>query len=235
MKKISNKKSWRFLAVLVIILLGNIQVFAAQNEEENFDAGPFIIEHVIDSYGWHICGEGEKSFTIPLPIIIFDDGQLVTFMSNKFHHGEAAYNGYALGWGDNKGKIVKLEGDFSNYPGHLEEKDLYPNHVCKWDFSITKNVCALFVSIILLISIFLSIAKRYKLHPDEAPKGLQAFIEPVIVFLQDEVINPSLGEKSNKYAPYLLTLFFFIIKIYMYLYFIFFILGQWISKTIIYI
>lgn len=180
-------------------------------ESEAFDAGPFIIEHVIDSYGWHICGDGDKSVSVPLPIILFDEGHVVVFLSNKLHHGEAAYNGYAMGWGDNKGHIVKLEGDrYAEYTGHLEEGVRYPNHVCKWDISITKNVCALFVSIILICCIFLSVAKRYREHPNEAPSGLQAFVEPVIVFIQDEVISPSLGKNSNKYAPYLLTLFFFI-------------------------
>jgi F-type H+-transporting ATPase subunit a len=188
----------------------NVEATAEAAEEEAFDAGPFIIEHVIDSYGWHICGDGDKSVTIPLPVILFDEGHLVVFMSNKFHHGEEAYNGYAMGWGDNKGKIVKLEGEKADYSGRLEEGAEYSCHVCKWDISITKNVCALFVSLILIVCIFLSVAKRYKEHPDEAPSGLQALLEPVIVFVQDEVITPSLGYKSNKYAPYLLTLFFFI-------------------------
>lgn len=189
----------------------SINAFAADNNNEEFEAGPFIIEHVTDSYGWHICGDNDKSVTIPLPIILFDEGHPVVFLSNKFHHGTAAYNGYALGWGDNKNSIVKLEGDFSNYTGHLEEGEVYSFHSCKWDISITKNVCALFISLILIVCIFLNVAKRYKQHPDEAPSGLQALVEPVIVFLQDEVINPSLGEKANKYAPYLLTLFFFIL------------------------
>ena len=184
---------------------------AATEETEEFDAGPFIIEHVIDSYGWHICGDGDKSVTISLPIILFDEGRPVIFMSSKLHHGEAAYNGYAMGWEeDTKGHIVKLDGNYADYTGHLEAGETYENHVCKWDISITKNVCALLISIILISCIFLTVAKRYKQHPDEAPSGLQAFIEPVIVFIQDEVITPSLGRNSNKYAPYLLTLFFFI-------------------------
>ena len=189
----------------------NVEAVTEATEEEAFDAGPFIIEHVIDSYGWHICGEGDKSVTIPLPIILFDDGHAVVFLSNKLHHGEAAYNGYAMGWGENKGRIVKLEGDlYSEYTGHLEEGTSYPCHVCKWDISITKNVCSLLISLILISCIFLSVAKRYREHPNEVPSGLQALVEPVIVFIQDEVITPSLGKNSNKYAPYLLTLFFFI-------------------------
>ena len=202
------------LATLVFALLMVFacqKSFAASEEEEAFDAGPFIIEHVIDSYGWHICGDGDKSVTIPLPVILFDEGRPVVFLSNKFHHGEAAYNGYAMGWEeDTKGRIVKLEGNYTDYTGHLEEGEVYANHICKWDISITKNVCSLLISIILITCIFLSIAKRYREHPDEVPSGLQAIVEPVIVFIQDEVITPSLGKNSNKYAPYLLTLFFFI-------------------------
>ncbi len=200
-------------SLTTLILLFSYQNAFANNEEKEkgFDAGPFIIEHVIDSYGWHICGDGDKSVTIPLPIMLFDNGHFVAFMSNKLHHGEAAYKGYAMGWGENKGRIVKLDDEFADYTGHLEEGASYNCHVCKWDISITKNVCALFISLILIVCIFLSVAKRYKQHPDEAPKGLQALVEPVIEFLQDEVITPSLGSKADKYAPYLLTLFFFIL------------------------
>lgn len=178
-------------------------------EEERFDAGPFIIEHVTDSYGWHICGDGEKSVSIPLPIMLVDNGHFVAFMSNKLHHGEAAYKGYAMGWGEQKGSIVKLTDD---YTGHLEEGEAYAvDHVCKFNISITKNVCSLFISLALIAWIFLSVAKQYKKRPDQAPRGLQAFVEPVIVYIQDEVINPSLGKHAPKYTPYLLTLFFFIL------------------------
>lgn len=208
-KGIGKKLAMIFCTLTLLFSCQNL--IASENDSEVFDAGPFIIEHVIDSYGWHICGSGEKSVTIPLPVILFDEGRPVVFLSNKFHHGEAAYNGYAMGWEENtKGRIVKLEGNYSDYTGHLEEGETYANHVCKWDISITKNVCALLISIILITCIFLSIAKRYREHPDEVPSGLQALVEPLIVFIQDEVITPSLGKNSNKYAPYLLTLFFFI-------------------------
>jgi F-type H+-transporting ATPase subunit a len=197
------------LGIWVALLLTFFSQSVSAAEEEKFNAGPFIIDHVTDNYGWHICGEDDKSVTIPLPIMLVDNGHFVAFMSNKFHHGEAAYKGYALGWGDQKGSIVKLADD---YTGHLEEGEVYPvDHVCKFDISITKNVCALIISLILMTWIFLSVAKQYKRRPDQAPKGLQAFVEPVIVFLQDEIINPSLGKNAPKYTPFLLTLFFFIL------------------------
>ncbi|MDY6326711.1 MAG: F0F1 ATP synthase subunit A [Bacteroidales bacterium] len=211
MKYIKDKMILRLAAALLVLLFSWSPARASHGEDENFEAGPFIIEHVVDSYGWHICGSGDKSVTIPLPIILIDDGHLTVFMSGKFHHGEAAYKGYALGWGDDKGSIVKLRGDHAGYTGPLEEGAEYDTEVCRWDLSITKNVCALFVSIVLIVCIFLTVAKSYKRHPDEAPSGLQALVEPVIVFLQEEVFVPSLGDKSDKYSPYLLTLFFFIL------------------------
>lgn len=205
------KKHLLFLPTVffaVMLMFFSNSCFASE-KEEGFDAGPFIIGHVTDSYGWHICGEGDKSVTIPLPIMMFDNGHFVAFMSSKFHHGEAAYKGYALGWGDQAGAIVKLQDD---YTGHLEEGGIYPiDHAVTFNISITKNVCALFISLILIAWIFLAVAKQYKRRPDQAPKGMQALVEPVIVFLQDEVINPSLGEHAPKYTPYLLTLFFFIL------------------------
>jgi len=196
-----------FLALLMLFF--SIPANAKESNEDKFEAGPFILGHVTDSYGWHICGSGDKSVSISLPVILIDNGKMVTFPSKRLHHGEAAYNGYAIGWGDAKGSIVKLK---DNYTGELKEGGIYPvDHVCKYDISITKNVCALLISIALLCWMFLSIAKRYKRHPNEAPHGLQAFMEPIIVFIEDEVIRPSLGSRSNKYAPYLLTLFFFIV------------------------
>ena len=203
------KRILSLLALIATILVFSIRTAQAAKEEKGFQAGPFILDHVTDSYGWHICGEGDKSVTIPLPIILFDQGQLVCFSSGKLHHGEAAYEGYAMGWGDQKGSIVKLTED---YTGHLTPGAEYPvDHVCKFNISITKNVCALFISLILIAWIFISVARQYERHPNEAPRGLQGFVEPVIVFLQDEVINPSLGDRAPKYTPYLLTLFFFIL------------------------
>lgn len=209
------------------------EVDAAKSEEGaggKFNPGPFIIEHVIDSYGWHITGDGDKSVTIPLPVILFEHWKPTVFMSGKFHHGHNAYKGYAIGFTEeHKGHIVKLGGQYADYSGPMadiiaqegiaagDEKamaalvdeaatgDIY-------DISITKNVCSLFISIILLICIFTYVAKQYRIHENEAPHGVQGLMEPLIIFIRDEVAIPSLGPtRYQKYFPYLLTLFFFIL------------------------
>ena len=143
-------------------------------------------------------------------MILFDNGKLVVFSSSKFHHGQSAYKGYALGYTkETNGKIVKLK---ENITGHFEHEAEMISESNFYDISITKNVCALLIAVILICVVFFSVAKSYKRRPNMAPKGLQSLMEVVIVFIRDEVVIPSIGTaKYKKYLPYILTLFFFIL------------------------
>jgi F-type H+-transporting ATPase subunit a len=78
------------------------------------------------------------------------------------------------------------------------------------DFSITKNVAAMFLSVILLFWVFFSVKRGYSRNAGKAPKGIQSFFEPIILFIRDEVAIPNIGPKYEKYLPYLLSIFFFI-------------------------
>ena len=78
------------------------------------------------------------------------------------------------------------------------------------DLSITKNVATLLIVALIMFFVFTSVAKAYKRREGEAPKGLQSFMEPLILFVRDEVVRPNLGNKSDRYLPFLLTVFFFI-------------------------
>lgn len=80
-----------------------------------------------------------------------------------------------------------------------------------YDFSITKNVFAMFIGFLILFVIFRTVANAYKTRKNQAPKGLQSLIEPVVVFIRDEVAKPSIGPKWEKYFPFILSLFFFIL------------------------
>ncbi|MBE0637509.1 MAG: F0F1 ATP synthase subunit A, partial [Bacteroidales bacterium] len=74
-----------------------------------------------------------------------------------------------------------------------------------------KNVVSIFISIILLVWIFVSVAKSYKTRGNKSPKGMQSVLEPVILFIRDNIAKPSIGEKKYGYfMPFLLTIFFFI-------------------------
>ena len=182
---------------------GAPQLEAEHSEKKGFDAGEMIIDHIADAHEWHILTYNHFHLSIPLPVILLDNGKLVTFSSSHFHHGTEAYNGYKLvNEGENKGKIVKVLPDGET----IDSSAKIP-----LDFSITKNVVSLFISILLLCVVFISIGNRYKKNPDTAPKGLQSLLEPIILFVRDDIAIPGLGKKKyERFMPFLLTVFFFI-------------------------
>jgi F-type H+-transporting ATPase subunit a len=161
---------------------------APQPKEEKFNAGKMILEHVADAHEWHVVG----ALTIPMPCILISKEKGVdVFLSSAFsplHAEDREYNGYLM----KEGKISLASG------GKV------------WDISITKNVFSLFVSAILLLVVFLSIAKSYKKREGKAPKGIQSLLEPLILFVRDDIAKPTIGHKYKRYMPLLLTIFFFI-------------------------
>ncbi len=148
------------------------------------------MHHILDSHEWHILSVGDFHLTVPLPVILYaPDRGLNFFMSSKFHHGETAYAGYRY---DN---------------GHIVAED---GHTF-YDFSITKNVTTMILSMAFLCWMFISIANTYKKNPNKAPKGIQSLLEPIILFVRDEIAIPSIGkDRYEKFLPFLLTVFFFI-------------------------
>jgi len=194
-----------------VITKGETQHENIDNEirEKEYNAGESIIEHIVDSYGWHILDFNGHSVTIPLPVILWNDGKLHIFSSSRFDHGHASYKGFQIASeGPNKGKIIKILEENLVHGRVIEEEN---SDSLPLDFSITKNVFAVFISMILLCWIFISVANSYKKRKGQAPKGLQSFLEPLILFIRDDIAKPAIGEKKyEKLMPYLLTLFFFI-------------------------
>lgn len=169
-----------------------------KNEDEKINAGELIMHHIGDAYEWHIATIGETHISIPLPVIIYSEHSgFHVFMSTKFHHGHSSYKGF---------KIAEKGSEF-------EEKiveEVNGEEIRPYDFSITKNVLALFASVIILIWIFTAVAKSYKKRSKQAPKGLQSLLEPLILFIRDDIAKSSIGKGYEKFMPFLLTLFFFI-------------------------
>lgn len=167
-------------------------------EKEAFKPGDVLMEHIMDAHEFHYADINGHAITLPLPVILYSPQRgFTSFMSSKFEHGHAAYNGYKL----EEGKIVPV-----NEAGAVDE------NVQVYDFSITRNVAQMLVALVLLVWIMLSVAGRYKKYgSNTAPKGMQNAIEPVITFIRDEVGKVNLGRKYEKYMPYLLTVFFFIL------------------------
>ena len=178
---------------------------ASSEPAEKFNPGKMITEHISDAHDWHLWGEGDHAVSIPLPVILYSSELgLNVFMSSAFHHGHEIHNGFAL-----KGQKVVVvnekEGD-AHHATINEEKT-----AGLWDISITKNVTSMFISIFILMWLFMSVAKSYNARPGQAPKGLQGLIEPLVIFVRDDIAKSSIGEKKyKKFLPFLLTAFFFI-------------------------
>lgn len=163
------------------------------SKPEKFDPGKMIIDHIADSHDWHLWGEGHGSVSISLPVIIYTKSAgLTTFSSSRFEHGHASYQGFKL---DEKGVIV------------WEDQS---NTEAIYDLSITKNVLAMMLAVITLMLIAIGMANSYAKRAGKAPKGIHNLIEPLILFIRDDVAKASIGHKADKYLPLLLSIFFFI-------------------------
>ena len=213
MLKTKRIKMTRFIRSLLLIILPLTLTYGIsmaneepkegepQQEGGKFQAGKFVIEHVSDAYEWHIATLGETEISIPLPVILHSSTKgWNIFWSSQFHHGLSAYNGFRIEHeGKNEGKIVEL-----NEQGEIIDLPI--------DLSITKTVTGILVSVIAMLLIFLSIAKSAKRSVNRAPSGMQNLFEPIILFIRDEVAKPAIGEKKfERFMPFLLTVFFFIL------------------------
>jgi F-type H+-transporting ATPase subunit a len=174
----------------------------ANKEEGSFNVTETILEHIKDDHSWHLWGHT----SIALPVILYTPQGFDVFSSEKLvdeHHEPVVYKGkfdYKLVEG--KAKIVNAAGEVDV----VASKKL-------WDFSITKNVASLFISVIILLLVILTAAGAYKkTGVTSAPKGLQSFMEPIVLFVRDEIALPNIGAKRYaKYMPFLLTIFFLIL------------------------
>ncbi|MEC4115777.1 F0F1 ATP synthase subunit A [Myroides phaeus] len=167
-----------------------------------------IQHHLADDYSFIFFSDEEtgKNYGFSLPVILFDNG-LKIFMSSEFDYGN---------------KVVEKDGEFYKlYHGKIYKTDAegtitydethHPVNEKPWDFSITKNVASLFFTTILIFVMFLGLAKTYKKGPNNLPKGFSRVLEPLVIYVRDEMAMPNIGKaKYKKFMPFLLTVFFLI-------------------------
>jgi F-type H+-transporting ATPase subunit a len=194
-------------------------------KKEGFDANEVIFSHIMDAHEYHFLDitdeKGEKHpIGIPLPVILYQESKgWSVFMSSKFHHGHTVHEDYRLldrhfmhehGLDTMKSAsgmpVFKAGQIYSADPAGMPQAD-----VKVYDVSLTRNVTQMILALILLTWILVSMAGKYRQQGNKAPSGLQNAIEPVITFVRDEVAKPNLGHKYQKFLPYLLTVFFFIL------------------------
>ncbi|XLS29322.1 F0F1 ATP synthase subunit A [Flavobacteriaceae bacterium M23B6Z8] len=194
------------LVIACLPLLGAASSTAKESPEgkEEFDLKELAMEHVMDAHEWHLADYNGHSISIPLPIILWDNG-LKVFMSSEFEHGHKVVQK-----GDSYYKIYHEKIYKTNAEGELQMDEAgHPINEKPLDFSITKNVASMLLASLLIFLLFTAAARSYK--KSSVPGGISGFLEPLVVFVRDDIAKPNIGEdKYKKFLPYLLTVFFFI-------------------------
>ena len=205
-----------------VALLACFNTMASENKnnkpgaEEEFNSVEMIMHHISDAHDFHFLdytdSEGvEHAVSIPLPVILYTNNGLVCFMSSAFHHnddGSYVVSKRGTNFVKYHEKIYQLNDGASSL--EFDEQHHPLNAVKPIDVSITKNVFSMLLSVVLLLTLFGAAGRSARKNPG-APRGILAFLEPIIVFIREDIIIPNVGEKKYKtYIPYLITIFFFI-------------------------
>jgi len=189
-------KQLKSICLLLMMAVLPLSVQAGEaSKDESLNISEIVLEHLSDSYEWHIATNQGKHIGFPLPIIIKSS------QTGEWHFCTA----HSLPQGfffnpEAHGKIYEKMAD-----GSIERP---------LDLSITRNVLQIWIVVAVLLVVFLSCARWYKKHDktSNAPGGFIGAVELLVMMINDDVIKASIGEKHYKpYAPYLLTVFFFIL------------------------
>ena len=205
------------------------EVVETKEAEEKLDPKETIFEHLGDGYGWEVPFNHHVRFSLPV-IVKVKDGGFHVFSLAKISHGQtyddngvlfrlAKYKTDADGnilrdkdgkklFSDHKNKVVQIVGARKVDGKWVGGTEVKPSI----DISITKNVAAMFISIIVVAGLLLWLAGYHRRHPnfDRAPRKGLGFMELLVTFIYDSVVKATLGDKARKFAPYLMTVFFFI-------------------------
>ena len=195
----------KYLFTMIALTFAIALPVVAKEEEGKLNVSEVVVEHIKDSHEWHVTDIDGEPLIIHLPVIVKSSTGWHVFMTSEFTH--EAINGMKKGpynlalceEGENVGKIVELD-----KAGNVVDIPL--------DLSITKTVAVMFINVVILLLCVIGSARWYKKRQpsDEAPKGFVGFIEMLVMYVVDEIIKPGVGKGYEKYAPYLLTCFFFI-------------------------
>ena len=198
-----NKIKYITCIVLLLLMVLPVSVFASDSGKLN--TSQIVVGHIKDSYEWHVTDIGKHHVIINLPVIVKSSTGWHVFSSSLFSE-EADAKGYRHGpynlaiatMGDHTGKIIELQGG----------KEVVP-----FDISITKTVAVLFIDAIILLLCILIPARWYRHHKasDPAPGGFTGFVEMLVSYVEENIVKPGVGEGYEKYSPYLMTCFFFIL------------------------
>tara|TARA_B100000767_G_scaffold175611_1_gene164124 strand:- start:1088 stop:2221 length:1134 start_codon:yes stop_codon:yes gene_type:complete len=213
--------------LIVSIALFSITSFASESEtkhDKQNDGGrintkeeveAYILHHIKDSHDFSLFSytsdDGERKHVgFPLPVILWSSEGLVSFMSSEFHHnddGHVLVEKNGLKFAKIHSKIYELDKGASTLSFDESHHAINAHKVL--DFSITKSVVGILLIGFLLLFWFSSLAKQYKTK--QIPTGFARVLEPLVLYVRDEIARPNIGEKHyRRFTGYLLTVFFFI-------------------------
>ena len=189
------------ISLLALVLTTNS--FAENHSEEKaeqktYNPVPKIMHHIQNSHEWHLFDYKDSKgklhpVSIPLPVILYTNGNLDFFMSSEFNHGHSDVQ--------KEDRIYSIDSH-----SHITEQ----GGMSIFDISITKNVASMLLSVLILLLLLIVTSSAYKKNK-HAPKKIQAFLEPLILFVRDDIIKANIGPKYKRYTSFLLTVFFFIL------------------------
>ena len=212
-------KKIAFLSIVFILSFNTSKASVPEANEveksEKYDPVPEIMHHISDAHEIHFWGKGENSVSIPLPVILWTKGGLVSFMASEFHHDDEGH--HLVEKGEQKftrahGKIYYANETADSHGSFVSHgEDGHTINAKPLDFSITKSVVGIFLTMIILLLVFTSVARSYKKN-EGIPKKLTGFMEPLVVFVRDDIAKENIGEaKYKRFVPFLLSIFFFIL------------------------
>jgi F-type H+-transporting ATPase subunit a len=220
------KKSLHFLTIAVLCLVAN-SIFASGSDKKHHnqkDGGEvntqeevkaYIEHHLKDSHDFALFSYTNdagkrKHVGFPLPVILWTSEGLVTFMSSAFHHnddGHVIVEKKGLKFAKIHSKIFELDKGATSVS--FDETHHATNAHKVLDFSITKSVVGILFTGLLIFLWFSKLARQYKVR--SIPKGFGRALEPLVLYVRDEIARPNIGDKKyRKFMPFLLTVFFFI-------------------------
>lgn len=204
------KKIFFLFAALFVIQFSFAQEDSATSKSK-FSPSEMIMHHISDAHEIHFVGD----FSIYLPIIIKSEKGWDSFSSSKIYKNPKTLvtaSGDELEYFQHEDYVMYHEKIYLAEEGGLlvNEAGKVENKAVSIDLSITKTVVGMFLVVLLMLFLFNPVAKAYKRDGIAAPRGLQSFIEPLVLFVRDEIARPSIGEKADRFTPFLLSTFFFI-------------------------
>lgn len=209
--KILRKVFFKNIIFLSLFILCFGQVFSQNSINTKEEIKSYTEHHLKDSHDFSFYVDSKTGHHVgfPLPVILWTSKGLICFMSNAFHHDDSGKMIIKRG-----AKLFKLHGKIYELKQGakkvLFDKNHHPKNAHKilFNFSITKNVFGMLLVSFLLFLGFVALRKNYK--KQNIPKGIGRFLEPLVLFVRDEIAKPNIGKHYKKYMSFLLTVFFFI-------------------------